>query len=82
MVFPDLRGLGDATYSSGGYDLRTVAQDISELRTQLDHKKFHLAGKIEDQRRVPISSRPSRTSPSQGVDWTHFGKMNMETNRW
>ena len=36
VIAPDLRGCGDSDRPSGGYDKRTVAEDVHQLLTQLD----------------------------------------------
>jgi pimeloyl-ACP methyl ester carboxylesterase len=45
MVAPDLRGLGDSSRPSTGYDKKTVANDIWELmRNHLGHEHFVVVG--------------------------------------
>jgi pimeloyl-ACP methyl ester carboxylesterase len=44
VVAPDLRGLGDSSRPSGGYDKRTMAQDIARLLAQLGIDRFCLVG--------------------------------------
>jgi pimeloyl-ACP methyl ester carboxylesterase len=45
VIAPDLRGLGDSSRPLGGYDKRTVANDVWRLMTEkLGHQKFHLVG--------------------------------------
>ena len=44
LVMPDLRGYGDSDKPPGGYDKRTMAQDIRELARHLGHARFGLAG--------------------------------------
>ena len=45
VIAPDMRGLGDSSRPLGGYDKRTVANDIWRLVTEtLGHKSFHLVG--------------------------------------
>lgn len=45
IVAPDLRGLGDSSRPSGGYDARTVAGDIDVLlRERLALNRFHVIG--------------------------------------
>jgi pimeloyl-ACP methyl ester carboxylesterase len=45
MVAPDLRGLGDSSRPSKGYDKKTVANDVWELmRNQLQHEHFVVVG--------------------------------------
>jgi haloacetate dehalogenase len=41
---PDLRGYGDSDKPPGGYDKRTMAQDIRELARHLGDTRFALAG--------------------------------------
>src|SRR5215469_15009981 len=43
-IAPDLRGLGDSSKPSTGYDGKTVAEDIHELVTQLGFKTIFLVG--------------------------------------
>jgi len=45
MVAPDLRGLGDSSRPSTGYDKKTVANDVWELmRNHLAHQRFIVVG--------------------------------------
>lgn len=45
VVAPDLRGLGDSSRPSSGYDKRTVAEDIHRLtRDELGLDQFFLVG--------------------------------------
>jgi pimeloyl-ACP methyl ester carboxylesterase len=45
VIAPDLRGLGDSSCPTTGFDKRTVAQDIYKLvHDQLGHSTFHLVG--------------------------------------
>lgn len=45
VIAPDLRGLGDSSRPSTGYDKRTVANDVWRLvRDVLGHERFCLAG--------------------------------------
>ena len=45
MVAPDLRGLGDSSRPSTGYDKKTVANDVWELmRNHPAHQRFIVVG--------------------------------------
>jgi pimeloyl-ACP methyl ester carboxylesterase len=45
LVMPDLRGLGDSSRPTGGYDKKTVANDIWRLvHERLGHQRFYLVG--------------------------------------
>ncbi|MFZ0660104.1 MAG: alpha/beta hydrolase [Candidatus Binataceae bacterium] len=45
MIAPDLRGLGDSSRPSSGYDKRTVANDVWELmHNHLGHRRFIVVG--------------------------------------
>jgi pimeloyl-ACP methyl ester carboxylesterase len=44
VVAPDLRGLGDSSKPTTGYDGKTVAEDIHQLVTQLGFKTIFLVG--------------------------------------
>jgi pimeloyl-ACP methyl ester carboxylesterase len=44
VIAPDLRGLGDSSKPSTGYDSKTVAEDIHQLVAQLGFKSIFLAG--------------------------------------
>jgi pimeloyl-ACP methyl ester carboxylesterase len=45
VIAPDLRGLGDSSRPAGGYDKRTVAEDIWRLvHDRLGHRRFFLVG--------------------------------------
>jgi pimeloyl-ACP methyl ester carboxylesterase len=39
-----MRGIGDSTHPDSGYNMRTVASDLVELMTALDHDGFHICG--------------------------------------
>lgn len=42
LIAPDMRGLGDSSRPTDGYDKMTVARDIAELMTQLGHDQFRV----------------------------------------
>jgi pimeloyl-ACP methyl ester carboxylesterase len=44
VIAPDLRGLGDSSRPSTGYDGKTLAEDIHQLITQLGFKSIFLVG--------------------------------------
>ncbi len=44
VVAPDLRGFGDSDKPSGGYDKRTVAEDVYQLVRHLEFGPIHLVG--------------------------------------
>ena len=44
VIAPDLRGLGDSSKPTTGYDGKTVAEDIHQLVTKLGYKTIFLAG--------------------------------------
>jgi pimeloyl-ACP methyl ester carboxylesterase len=44
VIVPDLRGLGDSSKPTTGYDGKTVAEDIHQLVTKLGFKTIFLAG--------------------------------------
>lgn len=44
VIAPDLRGLGDSSRPTIGYDKRTIAGDIYELVQQLGFNQIHLVG--------------------------------------
>ncbi|MCG2633497.1 MAG: alpha/beta hydrolase [Gammaproteobacteria bacterium] len=44
VIAPDLRGLGDSSRPTGGYDKKTVALDVIQLLEQLDCKRIQLVG--------------------------------------
>src|SRR5437660_477264 len=45
LVAPDLRGLGDSSRPSSGYDKKTVANDVWQLiRDELRHQRFAVVG--------------------------------------
>jgi len=44
VIAPDLRGLGDSQHAPGGYDMRTMAEDIAQLATALNVDRFRLVG--------------------------------------
>lgn len=44
VVAPDLRGLGDSSKPQGGYDKRTVADDIYKLVQKLGFERIYLVG--------------------------------------
>jgi pimeloyl-ACP methyl ester carboxylesterase len=44
VIAPDLRGLGDSSKPQGGYDKRTVADDIYKLVKKLGFERIYLVG--------------------------------------
>ena len=44
VIAPDLRGLGDSSKPTSGYDGKTVAEDIHQLVTKLGYKTIFLVG--------------------------------------
>jgi pimeloyl-ACP methyl ester carboxylesterase len=44
VIAPDLRGLGDSSKPAGGYDKRTVAEDIYQLVRRLGFERIFLVG--------------------------------------
>ena len=44
VIAPDLRGLGDSSKPTTGYDTKTVAEDIHQLVTKLGFKTIFLVG--------------------------------------
>ena len=47
MVAPDLRGLGDSSRPSTGYDKKTVANDVWEvMHNHLKHERFIVSAMI------------------------------------
>lgn len=44
VIAPDLRGIGDSAYVAGGYDKKTLAQDIHALMQKLGYRKIRLVG--------------------------------------
>ena len=44
VIAPDLRGIGDSERSQGGYDKKTMAQDIHALVQQLGRKQVQIVG--------------------------------------
>ena len=46
VIAPDLRGFGDSAKPEGGYDKKTMAQDVHALATSLGYKRVGIAGTI------------------------------------
>jgi pimeloyl-ACP methyl ester carboxylesterase len=44
VIAPDLRGFGDSAKPEGGYDKKTMAQDIHALAVSLGYKRIKIAG--------------------------------------
>src|SRR5947208_14196432 len=44
VIAPDLRGFGQSAKPTGGYDKKTMAQDIHALAASLAHKPVRVAG--------------------------------------
>ncbi len=44
MIAPDLRGFGQTSKPEGGYDKKTMAQDVHALVQSLGYKKVGVAG--------------------------------------
>src|SRR5258708_12417611 len=46
IVAPDIRGFGDSAKPHGGYDMKTIAEDLAQLMSALGHDTFSVAGQI------------------------------------
>ena len=44
VIAPDLRGFGQSAKPEGGYDKKTMAQDVHALMASLGHQRYGLAG--------------------------------------
>ncbi|MFL5031909.1 MAG: alpha/beta fold hydrolase, partial [Xanthobacteraceae bacterium] len=44
VIAPDLRGFGQSAKPAGGYDKKTMAQDIHALATSIGYKRVKIAG--------------------------------------
>ena len=44
VIAPDLRGFGESAKPDGGYDKKTMAQDVHALAASLGHKRVGVAG--------------------------------------
>src|SRR5262245_48258361 len=44
VIAPDLRGFGQSAKPAGGYDKKTMAQDLHALAASLGHKRTRIAG--------------------------------------
>src|SRR5215468_11300633 len=44
IIAPDMRGLGDSSRPTAGYDKKTMAVDIHELVKSLGYQNIYLAG--------------------------------------
>jgi pimeloyl-ACP methyl ester carboxylesterase len=44
VIVPDLRGVGESAKPAGGYDKRTMAEDVFQLIQQLGYSRIRLAG--------------------------------------
>ena len=44
VIAPDLRGFGESAKPEGGYDKKTMAQDVHALATSLGYKRIGIAG--------------------------------------
>jgi pimeloyl-ACP methyl ester carboxylesterase len=44
IVAPDIRGFGDSVKPHGGYDMKTIAEDLAQLMSALGHDTFSVAG--------------------------------------
>ena len=44
MIAPDLRGFGESAKPEGGYDKKTMAQDVHALAASLGHKRAGVVG--------------------------------------
>jgi len=44
VIAPDLRGFGESAKPAGGYDKKTMAQDIHALATSLGYKRVRIVG--------------------------------------
>src|SRR5436309_9594530 len=44
IIAPDMRGLGESSRPTAGYDKKTIARDIRELVKSLGYEKINLVG--------------------------------------
>ena len=44
VVVPDMRGLGDSQHTTGGFDMRNVAEDFVALMAELGHEQYRVVG--------------------------------------
>lgn len=94
VVAPDLRGFGDSDkpVAEEGYDVKTNAQDMADLMSQLGHEKFHVHGEDRGAEfgygiaamfpdRVNTLSFSEMVLSGEGLqEWSYLTKENLEAD--
>jgi len=94
VICPDVRGFGDSFRPKGGYDMATVADDITQLVDHLGHDQFAVAGEdwgacfalataAKNPDRVTKLSFAESLLPGFGLEaWSHLSPENHALGRF
>ena len=69
IIAPDMRGLGDSSRPPGGYDKKTVANDIHKLVKSLGYEKIDLAGHDIGLMVLTLTQRSIRMKSKSLLSW-------------
>ena len=94
IVAPDIRGFGDSEKPLGGYDMKTVAEDLAQLKSALGHETFSVAGEdwgaafayavaASNRERVKKLSFGEMLLPGFGIEkWSFLNEENAASIHW
>jgi pimeloyl-ACP methyl ester carboxylesterase len=94
IVAPDIRGFGDSAKPHGGYDMKTIAEDLAQLMSALGHDTFSVAGEdwgaafayalaASKRDRVKKLSFGEMLLPGFGIEkWSFLNEENVNSTHW
>ena len=94
VIAPDVRGFGDSFRPRDGYDMRTIAEDIAQLTSALEHEQFFLHGEdwgaafayaltADHRERVRKLSFGEMLLPGFGLEeWSYLTAENVHSNHF
>jgi pimeloyl-ACP methyl ester carboxylesterase len=94
IVAPDIRGFGDSAKPYGGYDMKTIAEDLAQLMSVLGHDTFSVAGEdwgaafayalaASHRDRVKKLSFGEMLLPGFGIEkWSFLNEENVSSTHW
>jgi pimeloyl-ACP methyl ester carboxylesterase len=94
IVAPDIRGFGDSAKPHGGYDMKTIAEDLAQLMSALGHDTFSVAGEdwgaafayalaASNRDRVKKLSFGEMLLPGFGIEkWSFLNEENVNSPHW
>ena len=94
IIAPDIRGFGDSAKPHGGYDMKTIAEDLVQLMSALGHDTFSVAGEdwaaafayalaASNRDRVKKLSFGEMLLPGFGIEkWSFLNEENVNSTHW